>query len=89
MPHRAIGIMAVPSVLRPDVTDALVDDPTAGHLGFSRTLERTQENPRLTADVIHCVKPAETLSDANHHQQGQHAFFSRLDPLADSSNKSR
>lgn len=38
-----------------EVLEALHDDPKAGHLGFSRTLERVQEYywPCLTADITH------------------------------------
>lgn len=58
-PLRADHLLVVPSALRPEVLEALHDDPTAGHLGVSRTLSRIQEKyywPRLTADVAHYVK---------------------------------
>ena len=58
-PLRANYLLVVPSALRPEVLQALHDDPTAGHLGFSRTLARIQEKyywPRLSADVAHYVR---------------------------------
>ncbi|XP_072144216.1 uncharacterized protein conv [Dermacentor andersoni] len=58
-PVRASYLLVVPSALRPEILHALHDDPTAGHLGFSRTLSRIQERyywPRLTADVARYVK---------------------------------
>ncbi|XP_072143827.1 retrovirus-related Pol polyprotein from transposon 412 isoform X2 [Dermacentor andersoni] len=58
-PVRANYLLVVPSGLRPEVLHALHDDPTAGHLGFSRTLSRIQEKyywPRLTADVTRYVR---------------------------------
>ncbi|MBS2634118.1 hypothetical protein KFY46_25635 [Salmonella enterica subsp. enterica serovar 1,4,[5],12:i:-] len=50
--------MVVPSALRPEVLQALHDDPMAGHLGFSRMLARVQKKyywPRLAADVAHYI----------------------------------
>ena len=58
-PLRDNYLLVVPSALRPEVLQALHDDPTAGHLGFSRTLARIQEKyywPRLSADVAHYVR---------------------------------
>ena len=58
-PLRAGSLLVVPSTLRPDVLQALHDDPTSGHLGYSRTLARIQEKyywPRLAADVTRYVR---------------------------------
>lgn len=58
-PLRAKYLLVVPSALRPELLQALHDDPTAGHLGVSRTLARIQERyywPRLTTDVTRYVR---------------------------------
>lgn len=56
---RANYLLVGLSAVRPEVLHALHYDPTAGYLGFSRTLSRIQERyywPRLTTDVALSVK---------------------------------
>lgn len=58
-PNKVAYLLVVPSSLREEILQALHDEPTAGHLGFTRTLRRIQDRyywPRLSADVARYVK---------------------------------
>ncbi|KAK8759172.1 hypothetical protein V5799_003195 [Amblyomma americanum] len=57
--NKTAYLLVVPTCLREEVLQASHDEPTAGHLGFTRTLHRIQDKyyrPRLSADVAHYVK---------------------------------
>ncbi|KAK8777518.1 hypothetical protein V5799_029140 [Amblyomma americanum] len=57
--NKTAYLLVVPTCLREEVLQASHDEPTAGHLGFTRTLRRIQDKyywPRLSADVAHYVK---------------------------------
>lgn len=58
-PSNSTYLLVVPENFRQEILQALHDEPTAGHLGFARTLRRIQEKyywPRLTTDVAHYVR---------------------------------
>lgn len=58
-PYKAAYLLVVPVKLRQEILEASHDEPTAGHLGFTRTLRRIQEKyywPGLNADVARYVK---------------------------------
>lgn len=58
-PNKTTYLIVVPSNLREEILQASHDEPTAGHLGYARTLRRIQEKfywPRLPTDVARYVK---------------------------------
>lgn len=58
-PQKTTYLLVVPVSLRQEVLEACHDEPTAGHMGLTRTLRRIQEKyywPGLSADVARYVK---------------------------------
>lgn len=58
-PNGNAHLLVVPATLRNEILQACHDEPTAGHLGFTRTLARIQEKyywPRLSLTVKHYVR---------------------------------
>lgn len=57
--NTATFLLVVPSLLRPEILEACHDDPSAGHLGVSRTLARIRTKyywPKLLSSVQHYVR---------------------------------
>lgn len=57
--HATEHLLIVPSALHADILSASHDEPSSGHLGFTRTLARIRQHyywPKLTQDVKHYVK---------------------------------
>lgn len=58
-PNKAQYLLVVPTALRDEILQAAHDEPTSGHLGFTRTLGRIHERyfwPRLATNVAHYVR---------------------------------
>lgn len=43
MPHGKSNLLGIPTALREEILQACLDEPTAGHLGFTRMLARIRE----------------------------------------------
>ncbi|KAM7290480.1 DDE-type integrase/transposase/recombinase [Ixodes scapularis] len=74
-------LLVIPSSLREEIFQACHDDPTAGHLGYSRTLARIREKyywPKLAKTVPHYTRSCHECQRRRSHRRDRQDFFSLL-----------